>query len=44
VRDYLEQIHFDKKPPGPELPPAVVKGTTEKYLEAYRLLTGTALE
>ena len=30
VRDYLEQIHFDKKPPGPELPPAVVRGTTEK--------------
>jgi phosphoribosylaminoimidazole-succinocarboxamide synthase len=43
VRDYLEQIHFDKKPPGPELPPAVVKGTTEKYLEAYRLLTGQSL-
>lgn len=44
VRDYLEQIHFDKKPPGPELPPAVVRGTTEKYLEAYRLLTGSALK
>jgi phosphoribosylaminoimidazole-succinocarboxamide synthase len=43
VRDYLEQIHFDKKPPGPELPPAVVKGTTDKYLEAYRLLTGSSL-
>jgi phosphoribosylaminoimidazole-succinocarboxamide synthase len=43
VRDYLEQIHFDKKPPGPELPPAVVNGTTEKYLEAYRLLTGASL-
>ncbi len=43
VRDYLEQIHFDKKPPGPELPPEVVKGTTEKYLEAYRLLTGKPL-
>jgi phosphoribosylaminoimidazole-succinocarboxamide synthase len=43
VRDYLEQIHFDKQPPGPELPPAVVKGTTEKYLEAYRLLTGSSL-
>ncbi len=43
VRDYLEQIHFDKKPPAPELPPAVVKGTTEKYLEAYRLLTGSSL-
>jgi phosphoribosylaminoimidazole-succinocarboxamide synthase len=44
VRDYLEQIHFDKKPPGPELPPAVVKGTTEKYMEAYKFLTGTSLE
>ena len=43
VRDYLEQIHFNKKPPAPELPPAVVKGTTEKYLEAYRLLTGSSL-
>ncbi len=43
VRDYLEQIHFNKKPPGPELPAAVVQGTTEKYLEAYRLLTGTPL-
>ena len=44
VRDYLEQIHFNKKPPGPELPPEVVRGTTEKYLEAYRLLTGSSLE
>ncbi len=43
VRDYLEQIHFDKKPPGPELPETVVKGTTEKYLDAYRHLTGTPL-
>lgn len=43
VRDYLEEIHFDKKPPGPELPAMVVKGTTDKYLEAYRLLTGSSL-
>jgi len=43
VRDYLEEIHFDKKPPAPELPPAVVKGTSEKYLEAYRVLTGKQL-
>jgi phosphoribosylaminoimidazole-succinocarboxamide synthase len=43
VRDYLEQIHFDKKPPGPELPSSVIRGTTEKYLEAYRLLTGLPL-
>jgi phosphoribosylaminoimidazole-succinocarboxamide synthase len=44
VRDYLEEIHFNKKPPAPELPPAVIKGTTEKYLEAYRLLTGRSLQ
>ena len=44
VRDYLEQIHFDKKPPGPKLPETVVRGTTEKYLEAYRLLTGKSLK
>lgn len=43
VRDYLDRIHFDRKPPGPELPPPVVQGTTDKYLEAYRLLTGSKL-
>ncbi len=43
VRDYLEQIHFNKMPPGPALPSQVVKGTSEKYLEAYRLLTGAPL-
>jgi phosphoribosylaminoimidazole-succinocarboxamide synthase len=43
VRDYLEEIHFNKQPPAPELPPAVVQGTTDKYLEAYRLLTGSSL-
>jgi phosphoribosylaminoimidazole-succinocarboxamide synthase len=43
VRDYLEKIRFNKQPPGPELPEAVVRGTSEKYLEAYRLLTGSSL-
>jgi phosphoribosylaminoimidazole-succinocarboxamide synthase len=43
VRDYLEQVRFNKQPPGPELPDAVVRGTSEKYLEAYRLITGHAL-
>ncbi|NWG14711.1 MAG: phosphoribosylaminoimidazolesuccinocarboxamide synthase [Acidobacteria bacterium] len=43
VRDYLEEIRFNKRPPGPVLPDHVVRGTSEKYLEAYRLLTGTAL-
>ncbi len=43
VRDYLEQIHFNKKPPAPELPPEVVQATSKKYLDAYRLLTGSSL-
>jgi phosphoribosylaminoimidazole-succinocarboxamide synthase len=40
VRDYLETAEWDKKPPGPSLPERVVARTSEKYLEAYRLLTG----
>ena len=44
VRDYLEEIKFDKRPPGPELPESVVRGTMDKYMEAYRLLTGKALQ
>jgi len=40
VRDYLEEIGFNKQPPGPELPEDVVVRTREKYLEAYRLITG----
>jgi phosphoribosylaminoimidazole-succinocarboxamide synthase len=40
VRDYLESIKFNKKPPGPVLPEEIIKKTTEKYLEAYRVLTG----
>jgi phosphoribosylaminoimidazole-succinocarboxamide synthase len=40
VRDYLEEIKFNKKPPGPVLPDAIVQKTSEKYLEAFRVLTG----
>jgi len=40
VRDYLEEIKFNKKPPGPELPDKIVKKTSEKYLEAFKILTG----
>ena len=43
VRDYLETLTWDKRPPGPDLPPDVVTKTSEKYLEAYRLLTGKTL-
>ena len=43
LRDYLEEISFDKNPPGPELPPDVVAKTSEKYVEAYVTLTGEDL-
>ena len=40
VRDYLETLTWDKRPPGPSLPAEVVERTREKYLEAFRRLTG----
>ena len=40
VRDYLESLHWDKKPPAPHLPPDVLARTSENYREALRLLTG----
>lgn len=44
VRDYLESIRWDKKPPVPGLPDEVVTRTREKYIQAFRLLTGLELE
>jgi phosphoribosylaminoimidazole-succinocarboxamide synthase len=43
VRDYLETLQWDKRPPAPPLPPEVAAATTDRYLEAYRLLTGKEL-
>jgi phosphoribosylaminoimidazole-succinocarboxamide synthase len=43
VRDYLEQIGWNKQPPAPALPPDVVARTREKYVEAFRRLTGRDL-
>ena len=43
VRDHLETLDWDKTPPGPALPPEIVAKTEAKYLEAYRLLTGSPL-
>ncbi len=43
VRDYLESIRWNKQAPAPALPEPVVEKTQEKYLEAYRLLTGKTL-
>ena len=42
VRDYLETLGWDKKAPGPALPPDVVARTSEKYYEAFRRLTTTS--
>ncbi len=42
VRDYLETLSWDKRPPGPELPPDVVARTVEKYVEAFERLRGEA--
>ncbi len=44
VRDYLEEIRWNKLPPAPALPENVVERTSEKYTEAYRLLTGRTLD
>jgi phosphoribosylaminoimidazole-succinocarboxamide synthase len=43
VRDYLETLDWNKQPPAPVLPIGVVNKTLEKYLEAYKLLTGNNL-
>ena len=44
VRDYLEEIRWNKQPPVPSLPDDVVRRTREKYVDAYRLLTGRDLQ
>jgi phosphoribosylaminoimidazole-succinocarboxamide synthase len=44
VRDYLETLDWDKKPPAPALPDEVVKKTSEKYREAYTRLSGHGID
>jgi phosphoribosylaminoimidazole-succinocarboxamide synthase len=44
VRDYLEQIRWNKQPPAPALPAEVASRTSEKYLDAYLQLTGRRLD
>jgi phosphoribosylaminoimidazole-succinocarboxamide synthase len=39
VRDFCESLGWDKTPPGPELPDAVVEGTRARYVEAFERLT-----
>ena len=43
VRDWLDEAGWDHEPPAPELPGDVVASTAERYLEAYRMLTGNTL-
>ena len=43
VRDYLEQIGWNKQPPVPTLPDDVVTRTRDKYVEAFRRITGAEL-
>jgi phosphoribosylaminoimidazole-succinocarboxamide synthase len=44
VRDWLEDQPWDKTAPGPELPPEVVAGTRERYVEAYERITGASFQ
>jgi len=44
VRDYLESCGWNKEPPAPKLPEEIVQRTREKYLEAFRRLTGKELK
>jgi phosphoribosylaminoimidazole-succinocarboxamide synthase len=44
VRDYLEEIKWNKQPPVPSLPDDVIRRTREKYVEAFRLLSGGELQ
>ena len=43
VRDYLEEIKWNKQPPVPSLPDDVIQRTRDKYVEAFRVLTGSEL-
>ncbi len=43
VRDYLSEVGWNKQPPTPHLPEDVINRTSEKYLEAYRLIVGREL-
>jgi phosphoribosylaminoimidazole-succinocarboxamide synthase len=44
VRDYLEKLDWNKRPPAPELPAEVVANTTARYVEIYEKITGKAID
>ncbi len=41
IRDYLEQLHWNKTPPAPKLPTEIINNTSKKYQQAYQILTHT---
>ena len=43
VREYLETLDWNKQPPAPALPPEIAAATTERYAQAYKLMTGTKI-
>jgi phosphoribosylaminoimidazole-succinocarboxamide synthase len=44
VRDYAEQLGWDKNPPGPELPDDIVQGTRQRYVDAFERITGLSFD
>jgi phosphoribosylaminoimidazole-succinocarboxamide synthase len=44
LRDYLESLGWDKKPPPPPLPPEIIANTRARYVQALKVLTGEDLE
>jgi phosphoribosylaminoimidazole-succinocarboxamide synthase len=44
IRDYLESLDWDKRPPAPDLPATIVARARERYLDVYRAITGEDLE
>ena len=44
VRDYLETLDWNKKAPGPRIPPQVIAGTADKYAQALRKLAGIRVD
>ena len=44
LRDYLETTGWDKTPPAPPLPRDIIRGTSERYLQAYKIITGKELK
>lgn len=43
VRDHLDALDWDKQPPPPPLPPAIIDATSARYVEAYERITGRSL-